>query len=127
MDGIGPNELNIQPLIDKVFNTLKEIIFALSPTMEGDTTNFIYSKTKGFSTLITTLSRGVSVGSSFITDEMSTQLHKDKNTIKNEKTNCTSFSVYCDVLYVQSIFKNTATATTNQILLTTYIPWIAQS
>ena len=45
MDGIGPNELNISPLVEKVKNgKIKEIIFALSSTMEGDTTNFYMYK-----------------------------------------------------------------------------------
>jgi recombination protein RecR len=74
MDGIGPNELNINPLIEKVKSKqVKEIIFALSPTMEGDTTNFyLYKKLKEYAPLITTLSRGVSVGSELhYADEMS--------------------------------------------------------
>ena len=74
MDGIGPNDLNILPLIEKVkSNEVKEIIFALSPTMEGDTTNFyLFKKLKDFSPLITTLSRGVTVGSELhYADEMS--------------------------------------------------------
>jgi len=56
-------------LIDGLINRIetggmKEIIFALSPTMEGDTTNFyLFKKIKDFDILITTLSRGVSVGS----------------------------------------------------------------
>lgn len=65
MDGIGPQDLNIQPLVDKAMKgDLREIIFALSPTMEGDTTNFyLFKKIKDFNLTITTLSRGVSVGS----------------------------------------------------------------
>lgn len=64
MDGIGPGQLTIQSLVNKAENTQpKEIIFALSPTMEGDTTNFyLYKKLKHVPVLITTLSRGVSVG-----------------------------------------------------------------
>ena len=74
MDGIGPNDLNISPLLEKVKSKkVKEIIFALSPTMEGDTTNFyLYKKLKEFAPLITTLSRGVSVGAELhYADEMS--------------------------------------------------------
>ena len=74
MDGIGPNELNIQPLIKKVSSgQVSEVIFALSPTMEGDTTNFyLFKKLKGFSPLFTTLSRGVTVGAELhYADEMS--------------------------------------------------------
>jgi len=65
MDGIGPNDLNINDLIFKASSSnVSEVIFALSPTMEGDTTNYyLYKKLKPFDILITTLSRGVSVGS----------------------------------------------------------------
>ena len=47
MDGIGPQDLNIPPLQERILNNeVKEVIFALSPTMEGDTTNFyLYKKT----------------------------------------------------------------------------------
>jgi recombination protein RecR len=64
MDGVGPGELNIPSLIEKVENgKIKEIILALSPTMEGDTTCFyLYKKIAKEGLLITTLSRGVSVG-----------------------------------------------------------------
>lgn len=74
MDGIGPNKLNIEPLIIRVKNNeIDEIIFALSPTMEGDTTNFyLFKKLKDYTTLITTLSRGVSVGAELhYADELS--------------------------------------------------------
>lgn len=65
MDGIGPSDLNIPKLIEKVSTgEVSEVIFALSPTMEGDTTNFyLYKKLQSFGITITTLSRGVSVGS----------------------------------------------------------------
>lgn len=65
MEGIGPNDLFIQPLIDKCVNgNVKEVILALSPTMEGDTTNFfIYKKIMQTDITITALSRGISVGS----------------------------------------------------------------
>jgi recombination protein RecR len=64
MDGVGPSDLNISTLIQKVENEgINEIIFALSPTMEGDTTNFyLYKKLKDHEVIVTTLSRGVSVG-----------------------------------------------------------------
>ena len=49
MDGIGPQHLNIESLIDKVNSgKVKEIIFALSTTMEGDTTNFYIFKKPSF-------------------------------------------------------------------------------
>jgi recombination protein RecR len=65
MDGIGPSDLNIENLVQKAAsNSLIEVIFALSPTMEGDTTNFyLFKKLQSYEILITTLSRGISVGS----------------------------------------------------------------
>jgi recombination protein RecR len=65
MDGIGPQDLNIESLVEKVSKGLtNEIIFALSPTMEGDTTNFyLFKKLQLYSPYITALSRGVAVGS----------------------------------------------------------------
>jgi recombination protein RecR len=65
MDGVGPSELNIIPLIEKIRKgDVAEVIFALSPTMEGDTTNYyLYKKISPFSVLATTLSRGVAIGS----------------------------------------------------------------
>jgi recombination protein RecR len=65
MEGIGPSDLNIQSLVDKAASgSVNEIILALSATMEGDTTNFyLYKKLKSADVLISTLSRGVAVGS----------------------------------------------------------------
>jgi recombination protein RecR len=65
MDGIGPSDLFIDSLVKRIESGgIIEVIFALSPTMEGDTTNFyLYKKLANFDILITTLSRGVSVGS----------------------------------------------------------------
>ena len=64
MDGIGPNDLNIEPLVKKVKEgNIKELIFALSSTMEGDTTNFyIFKQIQDFDIIITTIARGISVG-----------------------------------------------------------------
>ncbi|MBN9293092.1 MAG: recombination protein RecR [Flavobacteriia bacterium] len=64
MDGIGPNDLNIHSLIEKLHQgNVKEIIFALNATMEGDTTSFyLYKKIAVFDVFISALSRGVSVG-----------------------------------------------------------------
>lgn len=64
MDGQGPDDLNISTLIQKTNNKeVDEVIFALSSTMEGDTTNFyIYKKISNSGVKVTTLSRGVSVG-----------------------------------------------------------------
>src|SRR6056297_859939 len=64
MDGIGPSDLNLQSLQEKVATgDVREIILALSTTMEGDTTNFyLYKKFRGYDVRITTLARGVSIG-----------------------------------------------------------------
>ena len=64
MDGIGPNDLNISSLVSKVESgEVKEVIFALSATMEGDTTNYyLYKKIQHFEIAVTCLSRGVSIG-----------------------------------------------------------------
>jgi recombination protein RecR len=64
MDGIGPSDLNIPSLIERVrTGEVAEVVFALSPTMEGDTTNFfLYKKLKEFNVPISTISRGVAVG-----------------------------------------------------------------
>ena len=64
MDGIGPSQLTIKPLIEKVKDgKIQEIIFALSSTMEGDTTNFyIYKQLEGTGIKTSTIARGISVG-----------------------------------------------------------------
>ena len=64
IDGVGPSQLNIFTLIEKVkLGTVEEIIFALSSTMEGDTTNFyIYKQLKDFEIKTSTIARGISVG-----------------------------------------------------------------
>ncbi len=64
MDGIGPTDLNILSLVDKVNEgKIKELIFALSSTMEGDTTNFyIYKQIQGAEVILSTIARGISVG-----------------------------------------------------------------
>ena len=73
LDGIGPDELNIESLITKVkSNQIKEVILALSSTMEGDTTNFyIYRKISDFNIITSTIARGISVGDNLeFTDEI---------------------------------------------------------
>jgi len=64
IDGIGPHDLNITSLVEKVKSgNVKELIFALSPTMEGDTTNFyIYKQIQGLGVETSTIARGISVG-----------------------------------------------------------------
>ena len=73
IDGIGPNQLNISSLIEKVKSeNISELIFALSATMEGDTTNFyIFRQIQDIKIKITTIARGVSVGNELeFTDEV---------------------------------------------------------
>ncbi|AKA35891.1 recombination mediator RecR [Flagellimonas lutaonensis] len=64
MEGMGPQDLNIAPLIEKVkAGGVDELIFALSSTMEGDTTNFyIYKQLEGVGIKTSTIARGISVG-----------------------------------------------------------------
>jgi len=61
MDGIGPQDLEITSLVERVqAGSVNEVILALSPTMEGDTTDFyIYRKLQGLPVRITTIARGV--------------------------------------------------------------------
>ena len=73
MDGIGPNDIELESLFQRVAQgTVKEIILALNPTMEGDTTNFYISrKLSESNTKITVLARGVSIGDDLeYTDEV---------------------------------------------------------
>ena len=64
MEGIGPNQLNISSIERKLqIGVAKELIFALSATMEGDTTAYyIYKKFKNFEVSFSTIARGISVG-----------------------------------------------------------------
>jgi recombination protein RecR len=64
MDGVGPSDLKINTLVDKVRSgRIKELIFALSSTMEGDTTNFyIFKQIQDSKVIISTIARGISVG-----------------------------------------------------------------
>jgi len=64
IDGIGPGQLAIAPLVNKVRQGgIKELIFALSSTMEGDTTNFyIYRQIKDIDIITSAIARGISVG-----------------------------------------------------------------
>ncbi len=75
IQGIGPGELQIQSLVDRIQSedsVVKEIILALSSTMEGDTTSFfITKKLKGEDVKITSIARGVPIGSELeYTDEI---------------------------------------------------------
>jgi recombination protein RecR len=64
IDGVGPSQLNISTLVNKVkMEVIDEIIFALSSTMEGDTTNFyVYKQLKEFNVKTSTIARGIAVG-----------------------------------------------------------------
>ncbi len=64
MDGIGPGDLSITSLVEKVKQgKIRELIFALSSTMEGDTTNFyIFKQIEPYKITTTTIARGISVG-----------------------------------------------------------------
>ena len=64
IEGVGPHNLEIDSLISKVERgEVKELIFALSSTMEGDTTNFyIYKQIEKFEITTSTIARGISVG-----------------------------------------------------------------
>lgn len=73
IDGVGPNNLTINSLVKKVREgNVKEIIFALSNTMEGDTTNFyIFKQLESCNLTISTIARGISVGNELeYTDEV---------------------------------------------------------
>ena len=86
MDGIGPGDLQIDSLVQRVANEeVKEIVLALSTTMEGDTTNFfIYRKLSPYNVKITVIARGVSIG-----DEIE---YADEITLGRSIVNRTSFN-----------------------------------
>ena len=64
IDGVGPSQLKIVSLIEKVKSgNVRELIFALTSTMEGDTTNFyIYKQIQDYKIITSTIARGISVG-----------------------------------------------------------------
>lgn len=64
IDGVGPSQLKISSLIEKVNSgAVNELIFALSSTMEGDTTNFyIFKQIKNENVITSTIARGIAVG-----------------------------------------------------------------
>lgn len=75
MNGVGPADLKIDALVDRLTRAqglVKEIVLALSPTMEGDTTAFYLNKRlKDFPVKITSIARGVPVGGELeFTDEI---------------------------------------------------------
>ena len=73
MDGIGPSDIEIDSLVKRVAEGgVQEVILALSPTMEGDTTNFyIFRKLSTYDVKVSVIARGVSVGNELeYTDEV---------------------------------------------------------
>jgi len=73
MDGVGPDDLEIDSLVERMkTQEVREVIMALSPTMEGDTTIFYISrKLSPFNVKVTAISRGISVGGELeYTDEI---------------------------------------------------------
>ena len=86
MDGIGPGDLQIDSLVQRVAGgEVKEVVLALSTTMEGDTTNFfIYRKLSSYDVKISVIARGVSIG-----DEIE---YADEITLGRSIVNRTSFN-----------------------------------
>ena len=73
IEGISPGDIEIASLVERVAKgEIKEVILALSPTMEGDTTNFyIYRKLADYPVEVTMLARGLSIGNELeYTDEL---------------------------------------------------------
>lgn len=84
IDGIGPDQLNIETFIDRITSgVIKEVIMALSPTIEGDTTIFYISKKlQPYNIKITTIARGVSFGGELeYTDELTLARSITKRTL----------------------------------------------
>lgn len=86
MDGIGPGDLQINSLVERVAEGgIKEVILALSTTMEGDTTNFfIYRKLSPYDVKVSVIARGISIG-----DEIE---YADEITLGRSIQNRTSFN-----------------------------------
>jgi len=73
INGIGPLDLHVEPLIKRIeAGTIKEVIMALPSTMEGDTTNFyLFKRLSPFNISVSTLARGVPIGDELeYTDEV---------------------------------------------------------
>ena len=64
IDGVGPQDLQIESLVEKVKSgNVSELIFAMSPTMEGDTTNFyIFKQLQDYDVKTSTIARGIAAG-----------------------------------------------------------------
>ena len=88
MDGIGPSDLEIESLVERVkAGGIDEVILALSSTMEGDTTNFyIYRKLSGLPVKVSIIARGIAVG-----DELQ---YADEVTLGRSIVNRTEFNLF---------------------------------
>ena len=86
MDGVSPGDLNISTLVERVAaGEVKEVILALSSTMEGDTTNFyIYRKLSQYGVKLSVIARGIAVG-----DELE---YADEVTLGSSIVNRTPFT-----------------------------------
>ena len=64
IDGISPTDIRIEELIERIQNkNIQEVIFALSTTMEGDTTNFyLFRRLKEYNIKISSIARGIAIG-----------------------------------------------------------------
>ncbi len=89
MDGIGPSDLNIDSLINRIEQNrqnINEVILALSTTMEGDTTNFfLFRKIKPFEVKVSAIARGIAIG-----DELE---YADEVTLGRSIINRTPFEI----------------------------------
>lgn len=89
MDGIGPNDIAIDSLVDRVkAGGVKEVILALSSTMEGDTTNFYISRKLAlYDVTVSVIARGISVGDELeYTDEVTLgRAILNRTTMNNKK------------------------------------------
>ena len=73
IDGIGPSQIRVEELINRITNeAVTEIIFALSTTMEGDTTNYyLFRRLKDYNIKISSIARGIAIGDELeYTDEI---------------------------------------------------------
>lgn len=88
MEGIGPQDLAIDPLLKRISEGgIHEVILALPTTIEGDTTNFyLYKKMGEFKVTLTAIARGVSIG-----DELE---HTDEVTLGRSIINRTPYEIY---------------------------------
>ena len=88
MEGIGPSDLNIQPLIDKAEQgILREVIFAMGSTMEGETTTFyLYKKLMDNTIMLSAIARGIAVGDQLEYADEITLARSITNRIPNESS-----------------------------------------